>query len=169
MAPSTTHLPAPSKHIEFTRWALENGLKLLKIAPALIPSAGLGIVSTAAISGPQQRSSLREPRRRDFSEGEEIAFCPTSLLINRDNVREFAPGLPESALAGEAVVSTHALLAAAVAAERANEENKWRPWVKILPTLEEFREIVPMLWGDEERELLPPPSKSLFSSLILRD
>lgn len=90
-----------------------------------------------------------------FSEGETIAFTPKAALLTRENLRQFSPALGDfDVLLRE--LSTHAVFAAAIAKEKRNAGNLWRPWMKVWPRLEEFAEGVPLLWPQEQQELLPP-------------
>lgn len=153
MAP-TTPLPPSAVHERFQTWAAANGITSTSIQPAALPNAGLGIVSTEPIPGPEVSKA---EHRLGHRPGCPIAFTPISALLTLENVREFAPKLPT----GEKMdgLSTHALLAAAIASEVDNRENPWRPWIEVWPTLDEYRTGLPLLWSEEERELLPPSAR----------
>lgn len=150
-----------NKRHAFLEWAVARGVKFRKIKPTSFPNAGSGIVSTTAISGP---SRSRADGRLGFSTGEEIAFCPQSALLNRETVHEFCPGLPKetATLAG---LSTHALLAAAIAMERDNPSNGWRPWMDVWPSMEELSRSCPIGWTEEAKSLSPPSAKWLLAKM----
>lgn len=154
--PAMNYHPATDeKHLKFLAWSRTQGITFTKITPARFPNAGLGIASTDSIEGPRRAKKGENKNRLGFSEGETIAFTPKATLLTRENLGIFSPALGNvDALLKE--LSTHACFAAAIAKEMGNEKNKWRPWMKVWPGLEEFREGVPLLWKEEEQKLLPP-------------
>lgn len=152
----TTYHPATDeKHLSFLAWSRTQGITFNKIIPARFPNAGLGLASTDSIEGPRRAKKGENKNRLGFSEGETVAFTPRAALLTRENLLRFSPTLGDvDALLR--VLSTHACFAAAITKELGNEKNLWGPWMKVWPTMEEFKEGVPLMWAKEEQELLPP-------------
>lgn len=159
----TTYHPAnDEKHQLFLAWSRAQGITFAKITPARFPNAGLGIASTETIEGPRRAKKGENKNRMGFSEGETITFTPKAALLTRENLRLFSPTLGDlGALLKE--LSTHAIFAAAIAKELKNKSNSWRPWMKVWPSPEEYRDGMPLLWTKEQQELLPPSAICAFA------
>ncbi|TGZ77995.1 SET domain-containing protein [Ascodesmis nigricans] len=179
--PRPPHVELPHQHQEFLNWALENGVTVNHIRPAVLPGAGLGIIATSSLPPPPppsiangsfnlngSDSSAPTPKRRRLSPGTTLAATPSSLLVNRDSVHRFCPRLPSSAALTASNISTHAILALALAIEKDNPNNFWRPWLDILPTAPEFQELLPLFWDVSEQDLLPPSAKSLLDKQTIK-
>ncbi|KAI5846303.1 hypothetical protein DFP73DRAFT_630765 [Morchella snyderi] len=160
--PPPTYEPATGEnHTNFLTWSRAQGITFHKITPARFQHAGLGIASTAPIAGPGPGPRRPTPDRRN-EEPETIAFTPTASLLTRENLVQFAPSMKGRARPLLKELGTHACFAAAIAGERGNAKNGWAPWMRVWPGLEEFREGVPLLWKEEEQELLPPSAISIL-------
>lgn len=158
----------PEKFERFMAWARSNGITYNKIAPIVFPDAGLGMVSTGPIAGARQRTKYESSAA--LSTGDAIAFTPAPLLVTRENLDKFSPGIDWRALLKEHVnddrgLTTHAAFATAIAREAGNAGNPWKPWMDVFPTMQEFAKGLPILWSEEESSLLPPSTRCL---LLLR-
>lgn len=152
---ATYHPANDEKHQSFLAWSRAQGITFNKITPARFPNAGLGIASTESIEGPRRAKKGENKNRMGFSEGETITFTPKAALLTRENLKQFSPTLGDFDALLKAL-STHAVFAAAIAKEMGNEGNAWRPWMKVWPSPEEYRDGMPLLWTEEQQELLPP-------------
>ncbi|KAG0642924.1 hypothetical protein HOY80DRAFT_880739 [Tuber brumale] len=164
----TTPTPATTgTHALFTLWARKHGIEFPKIIPAYLPPAGLGVISTEEIAGPDPTCL---GGTNDMSLGEVIAFTPNALLLTRENIERFSPGCGLRSLLRQKMddggLSSHAVFAAAIAREmrRITEGhgNMWREWIDVWPKAKEFRGSMPLMWSAEEADLLPPSTKRLL-------
>lgn len=157
-------------HALFTIWARKHGIEFPKLIPAYLPPAGLGIISTEEITGP---NGTHGQTKAGSPAGEEvIAFTPNALLLTRENLERFSPGCGLGPLLrrkkDDGGLSSHAVFAAAIAREMRRiaegHENMWREWIDVWPRAKEFRGCMPLMWSAEESDLLPPSTKRMFSS-----
>ncbi|PWW72955.1 SET domain-containing protein [Tuber magnatum] len=154
-------------HALFTLWARKHGIEFPKLIPAYLPPAGLGIIATEEIRGPDQ---IPHEKANSMSPGEVIAFTPSALLLTRENIEQFSPGCGLGSLLrqkkDDGGLSSHAVLAAVIAREMRRiaegHENMWREWIDVWPKAKEFRGSMPLMWSAEEINLLPPSTKRLL-------
>ena len=156
-------------HALFTIWARKHGIEFPKLIPAYLPPAGLGIISTEEITGPN--GTHHGQAKAASPAGEEvIAFTPNALLLTRENLERFSPGCGLGPLLrrkkDDGGLSSHAVFAAAIAREMRRiaegHENMWREWIDVWPRAKEFRGCMPLMWSAEESDLLPPSTKRVF-------
>ncbi|CUS07561.1 unnamed protein product [Tuber aestivum] len=163
-------IPTPATtgtHALFTLWARKHGIEFPKLIPAYLPPAGLGIIATEEITGPDQ---TRHGKTISMSLGEVIAFTPNALLLTRENIERFSPGCGLGSLLrqkrDDGGLSSHAVFAAVIAREMRRiaegHENMWREWIDVWPKAKEFRGGMPLMWSPEESNLLPPSAKRLL-------
>ena len=157
-------------HALFTLWARKHGIEFPKLIPAYLPPAGLGIISTEEITGPNHPT--HNGQAKTASPAEVLAFTPNALLLTRENLERFSPGCGLGPLLrrkkDDGGLSSHAVFAAAIAREMRRiaegHENMWREWIDVWPRAKEFRECMPLMWSAEESDLLPPSTKrNVFS------
>lgn len=56
-------------------------------------------------------------------------------------------------------VTVHALLAALLTVDSANGTRSWPEWRAVWPSMDDFREGVPLTWSPDLQTLLPPAAK----------
>jgi hypothetical protein len=67
--------------------------------------------------------------------------------------------VPQSVIKGYGDGSVHGLLALSQSLDMSPSQAQWRA---VLPTMEDFQEIMPLLWDEMLQNLLPPRSKELL-------
>ncbi|KAI5776575.1 hypothetical protein EDC01DRAFT_792044 [Geopyxis carbonaria] len=160
LAMADAALPPP--HDTFLTWATAAGITTAHITPAPIPHAGLGILATTVLTGPSHTKPRGATTRRGLSAGEDLAHTPASALLHRESAHTFAPALPPPDAVAH--LSTHALLAAALALEAHNPAHPWAPWLAVLPAPADFAACMPLLWPAAAQALLPPAARALVAA-----
>lgn len=148
----------------FIAWARSNGITYNNITPTVFPDAGLGMAATCPIAGTQ-----RQCIKYESNAGDVIVSVPSPLLVTCENLDKFCPGIDSRALLKKHLnddrgLTTHAAFTTAIAREAGNTGHPWKPWMDVFPTMQEFAQEVPILWGEKEKSLLPLSTICLFPS-----
>ncbi len=143
---------SPGKeHEDFTAWALNQGVQINGIRPRKLPGRGIGMVA-----------------EKPLEEGERLAFVPCKALLAIDTtptwlkINELVKVLDVS----EKEITVHGALAAYLTVMSAGRVGHLELWRRVWPSLEDFRESMPILWAQEYQELLTPPAKGKYSTLM---
>lgn len=56
-------------------------------------------------------------------------------------------------------ITVHGLLAATLALDAQRPDPSWQEWRAVWPTKEDFEDTIPLMWGSQLQELLPPGAK----------
>ncbi|OBT64498.1 hypothetical protein VE03_05343 [Pseudogymnoascus sp. 23342-1-I1] len=127
------------KHEEFTGWAELQGVKIYGIAAHQFPGRGLGIVA-----------------RERCEAGKVLLTVPTSALRTPLTV-------PKTISIPLGKITVHGLLAADLSLDKSEERSCWRD---VLPSQEDFKTSMPILWPPILHGLLPEAASALLSSQI---
>lgn len=125
------------KHHEFTEWAIARGVKINGIAAHRFPGRGLGIIA--------------ETRHEA---GSTLLTVPMTIIRT-------AATVPKSISKSIGPISVHGLLAADLAMDNSATT---APWRAVMPTRQDFKESMPLMWDPNLQALLPLTSKTLLEN-----
>ncbi|KAF8846782.1 hypothetical protein BDZ45DRAFT_719250 [Acephala macrosclerotiorum] len=125
-------------HKEFTKWAVARGVKPNGIATHRFPG----------------RDSVSSQRKNSKYAGDTLLTVPISALRTVQTV-------PKSISKPIGTITVQGLLAAELAMDTSEVR---APWRAVLPTEEDFKESMPLMWHPSLQMLLPPGSSSLLEN-----
>lgn len=120
--------PDQDNHALFTKWAENRGVEINNLKASQIPGRGLGLMTTKKIKS-----------------GQRLLFIPEKAMFKPAKDVLQAANLPQA--------SPQAQLAITAMVQFGSHFELWR---NVLPTLEDFKEGMPMLWSEELRKHLSP-------------
>ncbi|KAL4918664.1 hypothetical protein BDW62DRAFT_200555 [Aspergillus aurantiobrunneus] len=134
---------------------MSQGVRYSGIIPTNLPGRGLGMVATRAID-----------------EGEELVTVPSSSMLTIDSIPQpFLERFPKE-------TSIHGILAAFLTHGGSEALAKWDAWRTTLPTLQAFRDRMPLLWLENPLSsknldyqhsgmfnVLPPAASGVWNSI----
>ncbi|KAF2089992.1 SET domain-containing protein [Saccharata proteae CBS 121410] len=128
------------EHHIFLTWATqEAGITINGVSPVRVPGSGLGVRASRAIK-----------------KGELLASVPAAALLTIQTSSVKQQSLPHDC-------TVHGLLAAYLTLQDGREDAPHRTWQAVWPKREEFDEIMPMRWEDQEKDLLTPYAREMLA------
>ncbi|WPH01815.1 Hypothetical protein R9X50_00466900 [Acrodontium crateriforme] len=135
---TATSKPSPSndnnedKHVLFTTWAQERGVRINGVVAAKLPGRGLGLMTTQKIKKDEQILFVPE----------KAMFKPSQSTLKKNNL---------SRISAQAQLAISALLAFEPTT------SPLRLWQQTWPTVTDFTQCMPLYWRPEFQALVPPP------------
>ncbi|PQE13455.1 SET domain-containing protein [Rutstroemia sp. NJR-2017a WRK4] len=119
-------------HEAFTRWAIDQGIMIKGVKPHYFPQRGMGLMAST-----------------DLETGDVILQVPIKALRKASDIpSRFSKALPQCPVHGLFALSLNSCTSA--------------PWQAVLPTKEDIRVSMPLLWDPEIQQLLPHTAKALL-------
>ncbi|KAK2629696.1 hypothetical protein QTJ16_000516 [Diplocarpon rosae] len=126
-------------HEEFTKWAVQKGVKINGIAAHKFEGRGLGIIA-----------------EKKLKANTSLLTVPLSALITASTLpKSITHAIPPSK------TTVHSLLATFLALDTSSSR---APWHAVLPSHASFRSSMPLLWPVSLQSLLPSQAASLLAN-----
>lgn len=119
------------KHGRFTQWAKDRGVEIHGVKPAAIPGRGMGLITTKILQDGDRLLFIPE----------KAMFKPDSAFLKREDLDRASPQVQL------AVSAIHAFGA---------DDSALKTWIETWPTLDDFKQSMPMCWTKDVQETLPP-------------
>ncbi|GAB7356010.1 hypothetical protein MBLNU459_g6634t1 [Dothideomycetes sp. NU459] len=141
-----TSAPLPEKHVVYTQWALNEGIEIHGVAPAILPGRGVGLVAT---------SELKKNARLIFVP-EKAMIKPNPSLIKKNKLLKASP---------------QAQLAACLSLEADQDSQRYRASKAVWPTPQDFQSCMVAYSSHGEVAMLidhaPPSVRKPLDRLLL--
>ncbi|KAM3068160.1 hypothetical protein ACMFMG_011209 [Clarireedia jacksonii] len=126
--------PNMDVHEAFTQWAIDQGVIIKGVKPHYFPHKGMGLMAGT-----------------DLETGDVILKVPIKTLRKASDIpTHFSKALPQCSIHSLFALSLNSCISAS--------------WLAVLPTKEDIRISMPLLWDPEIQQLLPHTAKALVEN-----